>query len=87
DSWRGSIYYHYYEYPHGWHNVMRHYGIRTDRYKLIHFYNDIDAWELYDLRKDPGEVDNLYNAPEYKEIAQELRQELGRLRIQYRDIE
>ncbi len=87
DGWRSSVYYHYYEYPHGWHNVMRHYGIRTDRYKLIHFYDDIDAWELYDLREDPGEVDNLYTVSEYQEIAQELRQELGRLRILYRDIE
>ena len=52
-NWRDGIYYHYYEYPHGWHSVKRHYGIRTDRYKLIHFYNDIDKWELYDLENDP----------------------------------
>ena len=42
DDWRTSMFYHYYEYPHGWHSVKRHYGVRTDRYKLIHYYNDID---------------------------------------------
>lgn len=57
-DWRQAIYYHYYEYPHGWHEVKRHLGIRTNRYKLIHFYNDIDEWELYDLQKDPHEMHN-----------------------------
>jgi len=47
-NWRKSMYHHYYEYP-GWHIVKRHYGVRTERYKLIHFYHDIDAWEMYDL--------------------------------------
>ncbi len=61
-EWRKSVYYHYYEFPYGWHNVKKHYGIRTDRYKLIHFYDDIDAWELYDLRKDPRELHNIYDA-------------------------
>ena len=50
DNWRDGLYYHYYEYP-GFHMVKRHYGVRTDRYKLIHFYYDIDEWELYDLEK------------------------------------
>ena len=50
-----AIYYHYYEYP-KWHHVQPHYGIRTDRYKLIHFYYDIDVWELYDLQEDPNEL-------------------------------
>ena len=52
-DWRTAMYYHYYEYP-AVHSVKRHYGIRTERYKLIHFYNDIDEWELYDLKTDPG---------------------------------
>ena len=52
-DWRTSMYYHYYEYPHGWHDVKKHYGIRTTQYKLIHYYDDIDEWELYDLSKDP----------------------------------
>jgi arylsulfatase A-like enzyme len=87
EGWRSSIYYHYYEYPHGWHNVMRHYGIRTDRYKLIHFYNDIDAWELYDLQEDPSEMHNLYHVPEYQKTVEELRQELRKLRTAYQDTE
>ena len=52
------MYYHYYEYPY-YHHVQPHYGIRTDRYKLIHFYYDIDQWELYDLQNDPNELNNL----------------------------
>jgi len=50
-EWRDAIYYTYYEYP-SVHMVKRHYGVRTDRYKLIHFYYDIDEWEMYDLEKD-----------------------------------
>ena len=49
-DWRKSLYYHFYEYP-AEHAVRRHYGVRTERYKLMHFYNDIDCWELYDYRK------------------------------------
>lgn len=55
EDWRRSMYYHYYEYP-AEHSVKRHYGVRTRRYKLIHFYHDIDEWELYDLEKDPQEM-------------------------------
>lgn len=83
-DWRKSIYYHYYEYP-AEHMVKRHYGVRTDRYKLIHFYNDIDEWELYDLQEDPQEMHNLYGKPEYKEVARELLEELQRLQKQYDD--
>ena len=53
-DWRNSMYYHYYEFP-GAHSVRRHYGVRTQRHKLIHFYN-LDAWELFDLEKDPNEL-------------------------------
>jgi len=83
--WRKSMYYHYYEYPNGWHFVKRHYGIRTQRYKLIHFYNDIDAWEFYDLWKDPSEINNLYNDPGYKSIVLETKKELITLRKQMGD--
>ena len=62
EAWRTGVYYHYYEYP-SWHSVKRHYGVRTDDYKLIHFYNDVDEWELYDLKKDPHEMCNVYNDP------------------------
>jgi arylsulfatase A-like enzyme len=84
-GWRKGIYYHYYEYPYGAHKVKRHYGIRTDRYKLIHFYNDIDAWELYDLKSDPREVTNLYSQPAFKELADSLKKELNNLRELYKD--
>ena len=84
-EWRHSMYYHYYEYPHGWHKVKRHYGVRTDRYKLIHFYNDIDAWELYDLDKDPHELNNVYGKAEYQQIQKDLEKELSELIKQYKD--
>ena len=80
------MYYHYYEYP-GWHMVKRHYGIRTKRYKLIHFYYDIDAWELYDLTKDPEELNNVYDNPSYTDTVQKLKIELKRLQNQYGDTE
>ncbi len=83
-NWRKSMYYHYYEYP-GAHAVKRHYGIRTKRYKLIHFYYDIDAWELYDLKKDPNEVNNLYDDPGFAGIIEKLKAELQKLRKQYGD--
>jgi len=83
-DWRESIYYHYYEYP-AVHSVKRHYGIRTQRYKLIHFYHDIDAWELYDLKQDPNELNNLYDNPDYSEIVGDLKKELTALREKYGD--
>lgn len=84
-KWRKSVYYHYYEFPYGWHNVKKHYGIRTDRYKLIHFYNDIDAWELFDLQNDPGEIHNMYDKPENAALIDSLKKELEALRKEYRD--
>ncbi len=83
-DWRQSIYYHYYEYP-AVHMVKRHYGVRTHRYKLIHFYHDIDAWELYDLKKDPGETRNVYDDPAYAGVVKEMHVELKRLRTLYGD--
>jgi arylsulfatase A-like enzyme len=84
-GWRKGIYYHYYEYPYGAHKVKRHYGIRTDRYKLIHFYNDIDAWELYDLKSDPNEINNLYSLAAFKGLSDSLKVELNNLRDLYKD--
>lgn len=84
ENWRKSLYYHYYEYP-AEHAVKRHYGVRDERYKLIHFYNDINTWELYDLKEDPREMDNLYGKPGYEEITERLRKELARLQTQYED--
>ena len=70
-GWRTSLYYQYYDYP-AVGSVRAHYGIRTDRYKLIHWFGpgadgdpDIDFWELYDLRKDPCEVHNVYEERGY----------------------
>jgi len=83
-DWRQSIYYHYFEYP-GAHMVKRHFGVRTHQYKLIHFYYDIDAWELYDLQKDPQELNNVYDNPEYAEVVKELKAELDRLQKKYKD--
>ncbi len=83
-DWRKSLYYHFYEYP-AEHMVKRHYGVRTDRYKLIHFYNDIDEWELYDLKEDPTEMHNIYGKPSMEEITKNLREELLRLQEQYND--
>ena len=83
-EWRKSMYYHYYEYP-AVHSVKRHYGVRTGRYKLIHFYHDIDEWELYDLKKDPKEMNNVFGNPEYADIVKELKDELQALREKYKD--
>ncbi len=86
DNWRQSLYYHFYEYP-AEHSVKRHYGIRTDRYKLIHFYHDIDAWELYDLHEDPNELHNLCGQPGYENLSDSLKVQLAGLREQYGDTE
>ena len=83
-DWRKAVYYHYYEYP-AVHMVKRHYGIRTRQFKLIHFYHDIDAWELYDLEKDPEELRNVYEDPAYLETRQELAAQLWKLQASYGD--
>ena len=82
-QWRNALYYHYYEYPHGWHFVNRHEGIRTERYKLINFYK-MNHWELYDMNQDPGEMNNLYGNEEYSRLADSLKSELARLRDYYK---
>lgn len=81
-EWRESIYYHYYEYP-AEHSVHRHYGVRTQRHKLIHYYQ-LGEWELFDLENDPGETRNLYADPDHAAVVEELKQELERLRRQYK---
>jgi arylsulfatase A-like enzyme len=83
-EWRKSLYYHFYEYP-AEHMVCRHFGVRTDRYKLIHYYNDIDSWELFDLQEDPSEMNNIYGKPGTEEITKELMAELKRLQEYYDD--
>ncbi len=77
-DWRTSMYYRYYHFPAD-HVVNRHYGVRTERYKLIYFY-ELKEWELFDLKKDPKEVNNVYADPGYKKQVEELKAELERLR-------
>lgn len=84
DDWRKSHYYHYYEFENDRktaHMVRRHYGVRNDRYKLIHFYN-IDEWELYDLVSDPREMRNIYGEEQYAGIVKELKEEITRLQTE-----
>ncbi len=83
---RESVYYHYYEYP-AEHAVKRHYGISTKTHKLIHFYHDVDEWELYDLVEDPNEMINVYNDAEYSKIQAQLKKDLSQLRKTYKDSE
>jgi arylsulfatase A-like enzyme len=79
-DWRKSFYYHYYEFP-GPHSVARHYGVVTERYKLVRFYEPaMNYWELFDLQKDPREMKSVYGAPEYATTQKELHTELDRLR-------
>ena len=85
-DWRESLYYHYYEYP-AVHSVRRHEGVSNKRFKLIRFYGpDVpngEEWELFDLEKDPSEMNNTYNNPENAGKIKELKQELNRLKEQY----
>lgn len=87
ETWdRDAVYYHYYEYP-AEHAVKRHYGIATKEYKIIHFYHDVNEWELYDRLKDPNEVNNVYNNPEYVDVVNEMKSKLKEVRAKYKDSE
>ncbi|AFV00433.1 sulfatase family protein [Simiduia agarivorans] len=83
---REALYYHYYAYP-AIHSVKRHYAIITERYKLIHFYHDVDEWELYDLAQDPQELNNLIGQPEQQALIEDLKSDLKDLRAHYQDSE
>ena len=67
---RNQLFYHYYE--NGEHAVSPHFGVRTDRYKLIRYYKRCNTWELFDLKKDPKELQNVYGQKEYQKITKEL---------------
>ncbi|MFL2436686.1 MAG: sulfatase [Verrucomicrobiales bacterium] len=84
DDWRKSIYYHYYEYP-SVHMIPRHYGIRTERYKLIHFYQFGNEWEMYDLKEDPDELTNIYGEADKKSLQKDLKEQLVAIRKFYDD--
>ena len=81
DDWRDAIYYQYFEYP-GVHMVRRQYGVRTTRYKLVHYY-EIDEWELFDLDNDPNELRSVYADPDYADVVRRLGERLAQLREQY----
>jgi arylsulfatase A-like enzyme len=84
NEWRDAVYYTFYEYP-GSNSVKRHYGVATDRYKLMHFYYDIDEWEMYDLKTDTMEMKNIYDDPAYVDVRKMLHQRLEELREFYGD--
>lgn len=98
EDWQTSMYYRYWEHM-SEHNVAAHYGIRTHRYKLIYYYGeglgvpgarDIKrepAWELFDLEKDPYELNNVYSDPAYQDVVEELKKELYRLKEKVKDFD
>lgn len=83
-----GMYYRYWEHGDVFHNAPAHYGYRTDRYKLIFFYNDglglpgtglfthPSEWEMYDLQEDPGELNNVYHHPKYRQVREDLKVKL-----------
>ena len=81
---RDAVYYHYYEYP-AVHMVKRHYGMVSEDFKLVHFYYDINEWELYDRKKDPQEINNVISDPAYSEVVIELKEKLAEMRLEYKD--
>jgi len=87
DDWRKAVYYHYYEYP-AVHSVKRHYGAYDGRYKLICFYKNRhqakDEWELFDLEKDPKELQSVYGSSDYAQVQKRLAGQLQQLRKQYK---
>jgi arylsulfatase A-like enzyme len=78
-DWRKDWLYEYYEYP-GYENVRPHRGVRTERWKLIHYFTEPQEWELYDLAADPREDANLYGRPQAAAITAELKARLEALR-------
>ena len=95
DDWRKSMYYRYWAHRHDF-EVPAHYGVRTMRYKLIYYYGldlireqgpepTAPEWELFDLEKDPGEMNNVYGDPAYADTVKELKAELRRLKEQLED--
>jgi arylsulfatase A-like enzyme len=79
-DWRKAFYYQYYEYPQP-HHVRPHYGVITDRYKLVQFYGTgEDYTELFDMKEDPRELKSVFGQPAYAGTEKELQAELARLR-------
>ncbi len=81
-DWRDAFYYQYYEYPVP-HHVRPHHGVVTNRFKLVRFDRpDLDAWELFDLEKDPHELRSVYDDPAYRSVVADLKRQLDRLRAE-----
>ena len=79
-EWRKAFYFQYFEYP-GFHRVRPHYGVVTDRYKLVRFYGiGEDYWELFDTQADPHELRSVFGEKKYVDVQRRLIDELGRLR-------
>lgn len=83
DDFRDAIYYHYYDYP-AFHMVKKHYGVKTKRYKLMHFYDDIDTWEFYDLKEDPKELHNAIDDQRYQGVIKSMHKKLDSLQKVYK---
>ena len=83
-DWRTSFYYHYYEFP-GAHNVAKHCAVRSERYKLIRYYEEPQGWELIDLETDPHEYQNVYDDPAYADAVNQMKAELARLQAELGD--
>lgn len=81
-NFRDAFYYHYYCYPE-YHAVRRHDGVRTKRYKLIHYY-DLQEYELFDLQKDPKEMRSLHNNADYTKVMAEMKEKLEASRQEYK---
>jgi len=79
EDWRESFYYHYYEGVDGPHVVPEHYGVVTERHKLVRF-PDTDEWEMFDLSTDPHELRSIHGNPTHDDLQTELQDELARLR-------
>jgi arylsulfatase A-like enzyme len=83
-EWRKDWLYEYYEFP-GFENVRPCRGVRTERYKFIHFFTEPQEFELYDLKTDPDEMNNLYGKPGYEETTAHLKERLAELRRETND--
>jgi arylsulfatase A-like enzyme len=83
-AWRKAVYYHYYEFPQP-HHVSPHFGVRTAQYKLIRFYGEKDAWELFDLKTDVHELHNIYGKKGMEKITADLKNTLQELIQEYDD--
>ncbi len=83
-AWRDDWLYEYYEFP-GPHSVRPHRGVRTRRYKLIHYYEPPEELELYDLEQDPGEQHNLAADPAHAELVRQLLKRIDELAANVRE--